>query len=183
MLQGTRRLVLLAAIVTASQVVAQPLPTALPNRAAAPSRAAREMGSQAGAMTKRLAAHVTRVQRLRQRTDPKDMLKLSCINDGLVTLLLQARVSETAFAAFQVAAAKADDEATLARFTALTRASDAADAATLEIRACIGAREVEVHHAAFASNPTDDCNSLGQSGCSSARSLEYIALASPYTPR
>jgi hypothetical protein len=154
------------------------------------------MASQARAMTKRVNDHVTRVQHLRQRTDPRDMLKLSCINDGIVNLLLQARVSESAFAAFQLAAAKTDDEATLARFTALTRAADAADAAALEIRACIGAHEVEVHHPAFGNDPTDDCNSLGQAGCASQpqsasqvqspsqfQSLEYISFASPFTPR
>jgi len=183
MLQSARSLVFLAAIATASQVAAQPLSTSPPPN---PSRAAREMASQANAMTKRMNAQVARVQRLRQRTDPKDMLKLSCVNDGLVTLLLQARISETAFAAFRIAVSKTDDEVTLARFTALTRASDAADAASLEIRACIGAHEVEVHHPAFGSDPTDDCNSLGQSGCafqSQSLSLEYVALASPYTPR
>lgn len=182
MLQGARKLVFLAVVVMTPQLAAQPLPTASPRGPAPQSRAAREMASQASTMAKRMTTHVTRVQRIRQQTDPKDMLKLSCVNDGLVTLLLQARISENAFAAFRIALTKNDDEATLARFTALTRATDAADAATREIRACIGAHEVEVHHPAFGSDPTDDCNSLGQSGCAS-QSLEYVALASPYTPR
>jgi hypothetical protein len=173
---GARALVFLAAIATGSQLAAQPLP------ASPPGRAEREMVSQANAMSSRVTAHVMRARRLREHTDAKDMIRLSCINDGRVALLLQARISEAAFAAFNVAASANDHGATLARFTALTRAADAADAASQELRSCIGSHEVEVHHQPFGSDPTDDCNALGQRGCAS-QSLEYVTVASPFTPR
>jgi len=174
--RGARMLVFFATIGTASQLAAQPA------QASPPDRTEREMALQAKAMNGRVTAHVMRAHRLRERTGAKDMIRLSCINDGMVALLLNARISEAAFAAFNVAVSANDHEAVLARFTALTRATDAADAASQELRGCIGSHQVEVHHQPFGSNPTDDCNALGQWSCAS-QPLEYVGLASPFTPR
>ena len=55
-------------------------------------------------------------------------------------------------------------------------------AASQELRGCIGTHEVEIHHSPFGSDPTNDCNSMGSWGCAS-QSLEYVTLASPFTPR
>ncbi len=120
----------------------------------------------------------------------KDILKLNCVNDGLLVTKTVVNIGESAKAKFDKATVSNDRNEQLAQYDNLVSAAAQCDQAKQGIDACVGTSEVVVTNANGSKvttispnvhdNPTSDCNTLGLSGCWGA--LEYVAYASPFTP-
>ncbi len=121
----------------------------------------------------------------------KDILKLNCVNDGLLVTKQLLNVGDDARSKFDKAVQSNDHGEQIAQFNALQATATSCDQSKQGIDACVGSSEVivtgpdgskvSVIKPNVKDNPTADCNNLGLSNCASEK-LEYVGYASPFSP-
>ena len=161
-------------------------------RSAGEARSSEEMQNRADG----LVAHMTdqlrdmRSLQARARAD-RDTLKLTCIDNQLVVGVAVLRISEnerTALHAAVRSSSRVNAATAHARIAALAAECDAASRAA---GTCVGSTAAHpptkappavAHRPRLLDDPTDDCNIMGLQACQS-QPIEYVAWASPYSPK
>jgi hypothetical protein len=143
-----------------------------------------------------LVAHMTdqlrdmRSLQAHARAD-RDTLKLICIDNQLVVGNAVLRISENERTALHAAVRSSNRVNAATAHGRIAALAAECDAASRAAGTCVGSKaahppkkapSVVAHRPRLLDDPTDDCNIMGLQACQS-QPLEYVAWASPYSPK
>ena len=163
-----------------------------PRSAAGEARSPEEMQNRADG----LVAHMTdqlrdmRSLQARARAD-RDTLKLICIDNQLVVGNAVLRISENERTSLHAAVRSSNRVNAATAHGRIASLAAECDAASRAAGTCVGSKaahpptkaaSVVAHRPRVLDDPTDDCNIMGLQACQS-QPLEYVAWASPYSPK
>lgn len=189
-------LVLGGIVLLASQLHADPNGTPAPAPAEASPTAVPQTPAERQARAEQIRAEVADDVRHGEVAHTKakasrDVLKLNCVNDGMLITKQLANVVDDNRAKLDKAIAANDTGAQQGAMQNLLNAQSSASSSRHNIDNCVGGSEstttgpngtkLTVQHPTVLDNPTADCNNLGVSNCMTQK-LEYVAFASPFSP-